>query len=186
MTSKSSTTKKWISTRIYEWALIFATLFLQFAISDGRAAAQDTLGGHIGTVFPLVTHADGNTTNIFLNFAIGIPAGVTVKGPGRLAVDFEMVPFIQNSPRSVTLLVDPGVLVKLGHGFTYGTRMAFSVNTAQFGFIPLLNKSWPIKSKDSFFKAYFVETDFPIFFNRPTGGEATNPFTFALHIGVGF
>jgi hypothetical protein len=184
MTNTLGTSKKWIT--IYGWALILGMLCFQLAVCDTRAAAQDTLGGHIGTVFPLVTHADGNTTNIFLNFTIGVPIGVTVKGPGRLAVDFETVPFIQNSPRSVTLLVDPGVLVKLGHGFTYGTRLAFSVNSSQFGFIPLLNKSWPIKAKDSFFKAYFLETDFPIFFNRPTGGEATNPFTFALHLGVGF
>ena len=188
MTTKSNTTNKWISITAYEWALVFVMLFFQLAVCDGRAAAQDILGGHIGAVFPLVTHADDNTTNLFLNFTIGFPIGVTVKGAGRLAVDFEMVPTVQDSPRSVTLRVDPGVLVKLGHGFTYGTRVAFDINTSQFGFVPLLNKSWPIKSENGsgFFKAYFVEADFPILFNRPTGGEASNPFTFAMHFGVGF
>jgi len=187
MTTKSGTTKKWISITIYGWALIFEMLFFQLAVGQGRAAAaEDTLGGHIGVVFPLVTHADGTTTSLSDNFVIGIPAGVTVKGPGRLAVDFELVPTIQNSPRSVNLRVDPGVLIKLGYGWTYGTRFAFDINSTQFGFVPLINKSWPIKAGNSFFKAYFVEADVPILFNRPTGGEATNPVTFAIHLGVGF
>jgi hypothetical protein len=186
MTTKSGTTHNWISMTIYKWALILGVFCFQLAVWNCRAAAQDTLGGHIGVVFPMVTHAGGNTTSISDNFVIGVPAGVTVKGAGRLAVDFEVVPTVQNSPRSVNLRVDPGLLVKLGHGFTYGTRLAFDINSSQFGFVPLINKSYPIKSDNGFFKAYFVEADFPILFNRPTGGEATNPFTFAIHFGVGF
>jgi len=186
MTTKSTTTNKWVSITIYGWALIVGMLFLQLAVCDARAAAQDSLGGHVGVVFPFVTHAGGNTTNIFLNFTMGVPVGVTVKGTGRLAVDFEFVPTVQDSPRLVTVRVDPGVLVKLGHGFTYGTRVAFDVPSSQFGFVPLINKSWPIKSDNGFLKAYFVEADFPILFNRPPGQEATNPFTFAMHFGVGF
>jgi hypothetical protein len=184
MTTKSGATKKWISITIYGWALIFEMLFFQLAVGSGRAVAEDTLGGHVGVVFPLVTHAGGNTTSLSDIFTIGLPIGVTVKGPGRLAVDFEIVPTVQDSPRSVNLRVDPGLLVKLGHGFTYGTRLAFDINSSQFGFVPLINKSWPIKN--NFFKAYFVEADVPILFNRPPGGEATNPVTFAIHLGVGF
>ena len=186
MTNKSGATHNWISITIYKWALVLGVFCFQLAVCSGGAAAQNTLGGHVGVVFPLVTHADGDTTSIADHFVIGMPVGVTVKGTGRLAVDFEIVPTVQNSPRSVNLRVDPGLLVKLGRGYTYGTRFAFDINSSQFGFVPLLNRSWPIKSDHSFFKAYFVEADFPILFNRPPGGEATNPFTFAVHFGVGF
>jgi hypothetical protein len=103
-----------------------------------------------------------------------------------MALDFEFVPFIQDVPRKTTLLVHPGVVYSVGRGFAVGMRLAFDVNSSQFGFTPLLNKSWPIKHEGSFFKAYFVEADLPVRFNRPAGGPSTNPVTFAMHFGLGF
>jgi hypothetical protein len=64
--------------------------------------------------------------------------------------------------------------------------MAFVASSSVFGFTPLLNKSWPIKGEDGFFKAYFVEADLPVRFDRPLGGPATDPVTFAMHFGLGF
>ena len=144
---------------------------------------QDKLGGHIGFVLPLVTHEGGQTTTLDENFRIGFPVGITIKASGRTAFDLEFVPFVQDSPRNVSLTVHPGILYGLGHGFTVGTRLAFDVNSSQFGFTPLLNKSWPITG--SFFKAYFVEADLPVRFNRPAGGPSANAVTFAMHFGVG-
>jgi hypothetical protein len=69
------------------------------------AQAQEYVGGHIGFVLPLVTHAGGQTSTISDNFTIGFPTGVTVKGTGRLAYDLELVPAIQDSPRKVSLTV---------------------------------------------------------------------------------
>lgn len=164
---------------------LWATALMVCACGIGQAQeTQDRLGGHIGFVLPLVTHAGGQTTTLDENFGIGFPFGVTVKGSGRMAFDFEFVPFVQDSPRNVSLTVHPGILYGLGHGFTFGTRVAFDVNSSQFGFTPLLNKSWPITG--SFFKTYFVEADLPVRFNRPTGGPSTNAVTFVIHFGVGF
>jgi hypothetical protein len=148
------------------------------------ARAQDNIGGHIGFVLPLVTHAGGDTTNIADHFAIGFPMGITIKGSGKTAFDLEFVPAIQDSPRQVNLTVHPGLLRSVGHGVTLGMRLAFDVNSSQFGFTPLVNKSWPIEN--NFFKAYFVEAVLPVRFNRPAGGPATNPVTFGVHFGVGF
>ena len=148
------------------------------------ADAQTTLGGHIGFVLPLVTHAGGETTNIADNFSIGFPLGVTFKGKGRMAYDLELVPGVQDTPRLTTLTVHPGLVWAVGHNFGVGMRVAFDVNSPQWGFTPLVNRSWPIE--DSFFKAYFVEAVLPIRFNRPTGGLATTPVTFGLHFGLGF
>src|SRR5262245_54307597 len=148
------------------------------------AAQTPTLGGHVGFVLPLVTHAGGQTTNLAATFTIGFPLGVTVKGKGRMAFDLEMVPGVQDTPRLTTFTVHPGLVWAVGHDFGVGIRAAFDVNTPQWGFTPLVNHSWPIE--DNFFKAYFAEAVLPIRFNRPTGGPATTPVTFGLHFGLGF
>src|SRR5512146_2055653 len=150
------------------------------------ASAQDTLGGHIGFVLPLVTHSGGQTTTISDSFSIGFPMGITVKGKGRMAFDLELVPSIQDTPRQVGLLVHPGLVWGIGHGFAVGARGAFDINSAQFGFTPLVNKSWPIHSDNSFFKSYFAEAVLPVRFNHPTGFPATNGVTFGIHFGLGF
>jgi len=163
-------------------ALFLTTLFGTLAPS---AVGQTRVAGHIGFVLPLVTHADGSTTTLADGFSIGFPAGITLKGPGRLAFDMELVPSIQKSPRSVTLTVHPGFVEAVGHGFAVGVRAAFVVDSSTYGFTPLVNKSWPIE-KPGLFKAYFFEADLPVRFDRPTGGSATTPVTFAMHFGVGF
>jgi hypothetical protein len=115
------------------------------------AGAQTTVGGHIGFVLPLVTHANGQTTTLSDSFSIGFPMGITVKGQGRTAFDLEFVPAIQDVPRKVSLTVHPGLVWSLGRGWAFGTRLAFDVNSSQFGFTPLVNKSWPIQRPNSFF-----------------------------------
>jgi hypothetical protein len=158
--------------------------------SAPQAQAQNgpTLGGHIGFVLPLVTHSGGQTiNNLSDQFAVGFPVGITVKGSGRMAFDLEFVPQINTAaPRLTTLTVHPGLLWNVGHGYTVGGRVAFDVNNPTWGFTPLVNKSWPIKRKNSFFKAYFVEADLPVRFSRPVGAPATNAVTFAMHTGVAF
>jgi hypothetical protein len=163
-----------------------AIVVILSAAAVKRVEAQTTVGGHMGFVLPLFTRVDGQTTNLGDSFAIGFPVGVTVKGSGRMAFDMELVPFIQDQPRAVTLTVHPGLVWGVGHGLAVGMRAAFVVNSSVFGFTPLVNKSWPIKTEGGFFKAYFVEADLPVRFDRPTGGPSTTPVTFAMHFGVGF
>jgi hypothetical protein len=167
------------------YASVMAVAMLAFAVTP-HAAAQTTIGGHVGFVLPLVTHAGGNTTTIADNFAIGFPMGVTFKGKGRMAFDMEFVPSIQDDPRQVSLLVHPGLIWSVGRGYSVGMRAAFDVNSSQFGFTPLLNKSWKFANQDQFFKSYFAEAVLPVRFNRPTGGPDTNPVTFGIHFGLGF
>ena len=150
--------------------------------------AQTTMGGHIGVVLPLVTHVGGNTVNeVADNFSFGMPIGVTFKGQGRMAFDLELVPgFHTARPRQNTLTIHPGLVWALGHHFSAGMRVAFDVNSATWGFTPLVNHSWPIKSESGFFKAYFVEAVMPVRFNRAVTGPKTDAVGFAMHFGVGF
>ena len=153
-----------------------------------QAQKGPTLGGHIGVLFPLVTHSGGQTINNLADqLAVGFPVGITVKGSGRTAFDLEFVPqYIATGQRLTTLTVHPGLIYSLGHGYAVGLRAAFVVDNPTVGFTPLVNKSWPIKHNNSLFKAYFVEADLPVRFNRPVGAPATNPVTFAMHFGVAF
>lgn len=166
-------------------ASVAAVMMFAFSAAP-QAIAQTTIGGHVGFVLPLVTHAGGDTTSIADNFAIGFPMGVTFKGKGRMAFDMEFVPSIQDEPRQVSLLVHPGLIWSVGRGYSVGMRAAFDVNSAQYGFTPLLNKSWKFSNQDQFFKSYFAEAVLPVRFNRPTGGPETNPVTFGIHFGLGF
>ena len=162
---------------------------LLFCGMPRSANAQVSLGGHIGAFFPLVTHDTvGGTTSLADQFSIAIPFGVTVKGPGRVAFDMEVAPGITQAlhggGQSTNVSLHPGFLFGLGNGFTFGMRALFDVPSSDVGFIPLINKSWPIH--DSFLKAYFVEGDLPVVFNRPPGGPSSNAVTFGVHFGVGF
>ncbi|HEY7338213.1 MAG TPA: hypothetical protein VH639_25215 [Bryobacteraceae bacterium] len=98
--------------------------------------------------------------------------------------DFEFVPHVVDKPREITLTVNPGILWKLGRGWSAGCRVGFDINSSQFGPTPLVIKSWPIEH--SFFNSYFVEQDFVFRFNRPVVGPSTNPFTYNIVFGVGF
>jgi hypothetical protein len=165
-----------------------AALAMSLAGMATVAQAQDSLGGHMGFVLPLVTRAGGQTTNNVADaFSMGFPVGITVKGQGRTAFDFELVPGIHmTGSRETSLTIHPGLIQDMGHHISVGMRAAFDVNNASWGFTPLVNRSWPIKGESSFFKAYFIEADLPVRFNRPVGGPYTNPVTFAMHFGLGF
>ncbi len=156
------------------------------------ANAQDNVGGHIGVVIPWFTHAGGQTTTISDRFSIGFPIGITFKGSHGVNLDLEMVPTIAkaetNVPQQVGLTVDPGVVWNFADDFSAGLRVAFDIATSQWGFIPLINKSWKLSDQSGLIKAFFVEVDVPIKFNRLGGSGAgdTNSVTFATHFGVGF
>ena len=153
-----------------------------------QAQEEKTVGGHIGFVLPLVTHAGGQTINDTADqFSIGFPVGITFKGTGRTAFDLEFIPFINTAkPRQTSLTVHPGLIWNVGHNFGAGVRLAYDINAASWGFTPLVNKTFPFKGEHGFFKAYFVEADLPVRFSRPVGGPATNPVTFAMHFGLAF
>jgi hypothetical protein len=160
----------------------FTTLFIAVLVS----AASAQVGGHIGFVLPLVTRSGGETTTISDNLTMAFPVGITLKGTGRLAFDMELVPGVQNNPRQVSFTLHPGLICDIRHGFAIGGRAAFVANSSTLGFTPLVAKSWPVKTEQGLVKAYFVEGDVPVRFDRPSTGPNSNAVTFALHFGVGF
>jgi hypothetical protein len=146
------------------------------------ASAQDTLGGHIGFVLPLVTHANGTTTTIGDDFSIGFPMGITVRKSQDVAFDLELVPAVQNDPLHVDLTVHPGVVFGLANGWGAGARLAFDVNKASWGFTPILNHGLLKVGRDA---TLFGEFVLPIRFQDSGTGTFTS-IGFGVHVGVGF
>jgi len=160
---------------------LVALLLLVFGLAlPGPARAEDRLGGHFGAVFPLVTHAGGETTTIGDQFKIGFPMGITVKTADKWAFDMELVPVV-TSDRFTSLTVHPGVIHGLANSFACGLRMAFDVRESSWGFTPLLNKSFPAGPL-----AYFVEGVVPIRFQQDGAGKGQTAIGFGVHVGVGF
>jgi hypothetical protein len=148
-----------------------------------RAAAQDTLGGHMGLVLPLVSHADGTTTTISDDFVIGFPMGITVRKSPRFAFDLELVPAVQNDPLGVGLTVHPGVVWSVGKGWGAGVRLAFDVNKPSLGFTPILNHGLLKAGKDA---TLFGELVLPVRFQENNAGHSFTSVGFGVHLGVGF
>ena len=145
------------------------------------------LGFHVGIVQPVFSVQRGNLNWLdrFDLYSIGFPIGLTLNTGGKLLFDFELVPFIHPYLQSeqayiVHLLIHPGVLLPMGHGWTLGLRAAFEAGVNQFGFTPLLNKGFKMKSG----KVLFFELVLPARF----GPQKESGYTqvAGLHFGIGF
>jgi hypothetical protein len=161
-----------------------AMAVLVVCLAASAADAEDRLGGHFGVLFPLVTHVNDNTVGIGDNFQIGFPMGITVKTSDRYAFDLEFVPLLdprEGAPINVTLTVHPGILRNFGNGWTGGLRMAFDINSASWGFTPLVNKGFPHGDV-----TYFVEFVVPIRFQDDTVGNTHTSVGLGVHLGIGF
>jgi hypothetical protein len=148
-----------------------------------RADAQNTLGGHFGVLFPLVTYANDTTTDISEDFTIGFPMGITVRKSPTFAFDLELVPSIQNEPLNVSLTVHPGVLWGFGDGWNAGIRVAFDVNQASWGFTPLVNYGLFAVGGGG---GIFAEVVVPIRFQEDAFDDSFTSIGLGVHVGVGF
>ena len=180
-----------MSQRIF---LLFCLIPLLRIPSSAQLVKKDSLklpaikGYHFGVVQPLLAIQQKNMRYLteYDFYSIGFPFGLTLRTNGLFLIDLELVPFIKpyaddaGKPYDVHLLYHPGVLYPLGSGFTVGLRAAFESGQDQFGFTPLINKSFKIGPAGSF----FVELVFPGRF----GPEKSSGYTQigGIHFGFGF
>ncbi len=147
--------------------------------------SQNTLGGHIGFVQPIITFQSGETANGFSPHTIGFPMGITIRKNEKFAFDLEFVPFISsvkdgdgNSNSVVNeLIIHPGLLWGIGDKLTFGNRLAYETQSGRYGITPLLNKGFTLGKTN-----VFAEFVLPI---RVGNGQDIS-VTAALHFGIGF
>ncbi|HMR86819.1 MAG TPA: hypothetical protein PKD51_01630 [Saprospiraceae bacterium] len=174
----------------------WSMLILFFILVSYGVNSQDTIrtelkviskfaGYHVGVVQILFARNNGET--VFFNrtsiYSVGFPFGLTFNTSGKIKIDLEIVPFINpyiysDKAYEVHLLYHPGILYPLSNGWTLGLRTAFEIGQGQFGFTPLINKSFK-RDKGSIF---FFEIVAPGRF----GPEKTSGYTQLGGIHIGF
>ena len=164
--------------------LIFFCLLIKPISSFGQAPPPITypkVAGYVGVIHPLVTFSkDGTTTNFDGYYVVGMPTGINIWKSAKIGFSVEFVPFIRaerGMSRMSNFLFHPGILVALGHGFTFAGRAAFETS-GRYGFTPVLNKAI-IKNKTS---NYFVAVPMPVRF----GNNHPASLTLGLQAGIAF
>lgn len=168
----------------FKTSFISTLTFLLF-LTTFEIFGQNSVGGHIGFVQPIITFQDGDTTDGFDPYTIGFPVGITVRKSETFAYDLEIVPFITSGENAEgdsvgvvnNLLIHPGLLWGIGDKLTFGNRLAFETGSGRYGISPLLNKGFLIGNTK-----VFAELVLPVRF----GNDQDVSLTAALHFGVGF
>lgn len=137
--------------------------------------------GYFGILHPIVTFSDEQTSVNFRDYyAVGFPTGINIWKNQKIGFSFEVVPNIKvqgNSDKVTNLLFHPGVLVALGHGYTFAGRAAFE-SSGRYGITPVINKTI-IKSDNC---SYFVAVPLPVRF----GNNHPASFTIGFQFGIAF
>ena len=140
-------------------------------------------GGHVGVVIPIVSRGNGTTTTIADDFIIGFPFALTVRTNSPAAFDFEFVPIINTSSnQDFRFLVHPGIVYSIGKRYAVGVRAAYEIGTGNYGFTPIVNRSFKLTKKTN----YFIEADFPVRRERRPNRSRFASIGFAIHSGISF
>ena len=169
--------------------LFFTTLIIgntQDTIKTDVKEISKFSGYHFGVVQILFSHNNGET--VFFDrtsiYSVGFPFGLTFNTSGKVKIDLELVPFINpyiysDKAYKIHLLYHPGILYPLKNGWTLGLRAAFEIGEGQFGFTPLINKSFKNKKGAAFFIEFVAPGRF--------GPEKKSSYTQlgGIHVGCG-
>jgi hypothetical protein len=139
------------------------------------------IAGYVGILHPIVTFSSNETvTNFKDHYIVGMPTGINIWKSKKIGFSAEFVPLIKadsTGSKMNNFLFHPGVLVALGHGWTFAGRAAFETN-GRYGFTPVINKIVK-KNKNS---GYFVAVPLPFRF----GNNHDATFTIGFQFGISF
>ncbi|QRR00718.1 hypothetical protein [Dyadobacter sandarakinus] len=139
------------------------------------------VSGYQGILHPIVTlDKNGSETNFRHYYVVGFPIGLNLWKTKQLGFSVELVPVVraQNGTSRVSNVVfHPGVLVGLGHDFTFAGRLAFETS-GRYGITPVFSKI--VKKGPT--NSYFVAVPLPI---RLGNGHAAS-FTAGFQFGIVF
>lgn len=169
--------------QIHKTGYITLLLTISF-ITNAIGQTQQTypkLAGYIGVVHPVVSFSsEGTHFNFKDSYIVGMPIGINIWKSAKVGFSSEIVPFIKatgGSSKVNNVLFHPGVLVALGHGFTFAGRAAFETS-GRYGLTPVINKVVK-KNKGS---SYFVAIPLPARF----GNDLPSSFGIGFQFGIAF
>jgi hypothetical protein len=156
-------------------------IFIQIDAKAQTVQSYPKIAGYVGILHPLVTFTNETTTKNFDGFYVGgLPVGINIWKSPRIGFSAEFVPFIRadsTGSKMNNFLFHPGILVALGHNWTFAGRAAFETG-GRYGFTPVINKIVK-KNKNS---GYFVAVPLPVRFGN--GHPAS--FAIGFQFGVTF
>ncbi|MEN9909528.1 MAG: hypothetical protein RLZZ540_2677 [Bacteroidota bacterium] len=160
-------------------AIVLVLLVLSTSVFSQTTYPKIT--GYFGILHPLVSiNRDETTVNFRDYYAVGFPTGINIWKSEKIGFSFEIVPSIkddQGVSKVNNLLIHPGVLVALGHGYTFAGRVAFETS-GRYGVTPVFNKT--IKKNTN--SSYFVAVPLPVRF----GNDHPASFTLGFQFGIAF
>lgn len=159
-------------------------IYLSFLVFPFTAFSQEhfpKIAGHIGIAHSIITVSDGSTTGNFGNsYSVGFPIALNIWKTEKVGFSFEVIPAIRSengSHKVNNVTFHPGILYRLGKGYTFAGRAAFETS-GRYGITPVLNKVL----KKNKFSNYYLAIPLPIRFgnDRPVSANLT------IQLGIAF
>ena len=160
-------------------AILFALLAIASPIFSQTTYPKIT--GYFSVMHPIVTISSEETAVNFRDYySVNFPTGINIWKSAKIGFSFEIAPSIKTDDgisKVNSVLFHPGVLVALGHGYTFAGRAAFETS-GRFGVTPIITKT-VIKNTNS---SFYVSLPFPIRF----GNDHPATFTSGIQLGIAF
>lgn len=160
---------------------IFTIALFSLSFNLFSQTTYPKITGYFGILHPIATFSSEQTSVNFRDYyAVGFPTGINIWKSPKIGFSLEIAPNIRvqgDSDKVTNLLFHPGVLVALGHGYTFAGRAAFE-SSGRYGITPVINKTI-IKSDNC---SYFAAIPFPIRF----GNDHPASFTVGFQFGIAF
>lgn len=154
---------------------------LVFSITTIAQTTYPKITGYFSVLHPIVTFSSEETTVNFRDYyVVAFPTGINIWKSSKIGFSLEIAPSIKTDDgvsKVNSVLFHPGVLVALGHGFTFAGRAAFETN-GRFGVTPVITKT-VIKNTNS---SYYVSVPIPVRF----GNDHPATFTSGIQLGIAF
>ncbi len=139
------------------------------------------IAGHMGIAHSIITVSDGITTGNFGNsYSVGFPVALNIWKTEKVGFSLEVIPAIRSengSHKMNNVTFHPGILYRLGKGYTFAGRAAFETS-GRYGMTPVLNRVL----KKNKFSSYYLAIPIPIRFgnDRPVSANLT------VQLGIAF
>lgn len=177
--------KKKYSTNSTNLSIVTIMLFIILSHLSSNLYAQNEaevfpkIKVAVGILHPIVSFSSEETTTNFKDYYIvGMPIAINVWKSKTIGFSFEVVPMIKSDDgisKVSSVLIHPGILVRLKHEFTFAGRVAFDTS-GRFGFTPVLNKAIGIHKDYN----YYVSLPVPVRFGNDKPVSITPGFQFGI------
>lgn len=166
-------------------SIITIMLFVILASLSSKLYAQNEteafpkIKGSVGIVHPIVTFSSEDTTVNFRDYyVVGMPIAINVWKNKSIGFSFEVVPMIKTDDgisKVSSVIIHPGILVRLKHEFTFAGRAAFETS-GRFGFTPVISKAIGIHKDYN----YYISIPVPVRFGNDKPASVTPGFQFGI------